>query len=241
MVSAGIDEFPSWLLDVERVTCGRGTNSVAIAEFVLASMLAVEKRFPRSWISGAAEWKRVELGLLQGKTLGLLGFGSIGRAIAKRALAFEMRVLACRRTKRASDLAGVDIVDVETVLCQADHLIIAMPLTGATRRQVDAAALTKVKPGVHLVNISRGAILDQDALIAALNSGRVGAASLDVSEPEPLPNGHPLYEHPAVHISPHISWIGSGPADSLAVFTENLRRFHLGTELINRVDASAGY
>ena len=243
-VSAGVDEFPRWIFEVPRVTCGRGTNSVAIAEFVLAGMLAVEKRLPESWIRSAVDWRpRPGLGTLQGKTLGLLGFGSIGQAIAERARAFGMRITAFRRgNDGAGSPDGVRFENLDRVLATADHLVIALPLTPATAGLIGPAAFARVKPGVHLVNIARGRILDHDALLKAFEKGQVGFATLDVTEPEPLPEGHPLYTHPRVHLSPHISWSGGGGQTAQhALFAENLRRFLAGGELINLVQPERGY
>jgi len=240
-LSAGVDEFPSWVFEVPLVTCGRGSNSVAIAEFTLAALLAVEKRLPKIWIESAEAWvPRPGLGTLQGKALGLLGFGSIGQKIATRAAAFGMEILAFRRTGGTAP-SGVHFADLDTVLAAADHLVIALPLTPATAGLVGSAAFARVKPGVHLVNIARGRILDHEALLAALDSGQVGFASLDVTEPEPLPPGHKLYTHERVHISPHISWSGGDRAAQGNLLRENIRRFQAGETLLNIVPPGRGY
>lgn len=240
-ISTGVDEFPSWIFDVPVVTCGRGTNSAAIAEFTLASLLAVEKQLPQSWIRRAEDWTpRPGLGTLRGKTLGLLGFGSIGQAIANLALPFGLEVLAHRRGGGEAP-QGVQFADLDSVLAHADHLVIALPLTAATAGLIGRAALARTKRGVHLVNIARGRILDHEALLEALESGQVGFASLDVTEPEPLPPGHALYTHPRVNLSPHISWGGSDPAAQSALLQENLRRFRAGETLLNIVPPGRGY
>jgi phosphoglycerate dehydrogenase-like enzyme len=241
MVSAGIDEFPPWAFEVPLVTCGRGTNSAAIAEFTLASLLAVEKQLPQSWIHQAEGWTpRPGLGTLRGKVLGLLGFGSIGQAIAALAVPFGMEVLAHRRGSFEAP-PGVSFTTLDDVLARADHLVIALPLTAATAGLIGRAALARTKRGVHLVNIARGRILDHEALLAALESGQVGFASLDVTEPEPLPPGHALYTHPRVHLSPHISWGGSNPAAQINLLQENLHRFTAGETLLNIVPPGRGY
>lgn len=241
--STGVDAYPRWMFDGPIVTCGRGLHAIPIAEFVLASLLAVDKLIPSIWVGDAEAWRRRQLqASLYGKTLGLLGFGSIGQAIAERALAFGMRVLAHRRSAAAAEMAGVVIADRDQVLAEADHLVLAVPLTPATRHLLDRAAFEQVKPGVHLVNIARGAVLDQEALLAALDAGRVGFASLDVTDPEPLPTGHPLYAHPRVHISPHVS-AGGAPdtAGFVELFLKNLDRFLAGAELDGQVLAERGY
>jgi len=243
-VSAGVDEYPPWIHEVEVVTCGRGTNSAPIAEYVLASLLSVAKRLDDIWIHDAAHWKMRELGTLEGKTLGLLGYGSIGQAVAARAAPFGMRILATRRSGAdgAPDRSGVQFVGLDTLLAEADHLVIALPLTNATSGLIGKAALARVKPGVHLVNISRGRILDHVALLEALERKQVGFATLDVTEPEPLPAGHPLYTHPKVHISPHLSWSNGKRGQAVAeLFRENLRRFLSGESLNGIVRADLGY
>jgi phosphoglycerate dehydrogenase-like enzyme len=242
-VSAGVDEFPPWIFDVPLVTCGRGTNSAPIAEFVLAALLANVKRLPEIWIDDAAGWKVTELGTLSGKTLGLVGYGSIGQAIAARARVFGMAIVATTRTKTSGvGEQGVRFAELDEVLGLADHLVIAAPLTAATVGLVGRAAFAQVKPGVHLVNISRGRILDHDALLDALAAGQVGAATLDVTEPEPLPAGHALYTHPNVKISPHLSWSdGERGRSSAAFFARNLRRFIARETLDGLVNPQAGY
>jgi phosphoglycerate dehydrogenase-like enzyme len=244
-ISTGVDEFPPWIHDVEIVTCGRGSNSAPIAEYVLASLLAVEKHLDDVWIKDAAAWQRRELGTLDGKTLGLLGYGSIGQAVAARAAPFGMRILATRRSAADApgpDASGVNFVSLDTLLAESDHLVIALPLTNATSGLIGKAALARVKPGVHLVNISRGRILDHVALLEALERKQVGFATLDVTEPEPLPAGHPLYTHPKVHISPHLSWSNGKRGQAVAeLFRENLRRFLSGESLNGIVRADLGY
>jgi phosphoglycerate dehydrogenase-like enzyme len=240
-VSTGVDEFPPWVFDVPNVTCGRGSNSVAIAEFTLAALLAQEKHLPDIWVNSAETWlPKASLGTLKGKTLGLLGFGSIGQEIAARALPFGMEILAFNRSG-GTPPASVQFAGLDKVLAQADHLVIALPLTAATSGLIGPAALARVKPGVHLVNIARGRILDHDALLTALASDQVGNATLDVTEPEPLPPGHALYTHPNVRLSPHISWSGSNRAAQSELLRENLRRYLAGEALLNIVPPGRGY
>ncbi len=240
-VSSGVDEFPHWIFDVPHVTCARGTTSIPIAEFTIAALLAVEKRLPEIWVNSAEAWSpKPGLGTLKGKTLGLLGFGAIGHEIAARALPFGMQIQAFRRTD-GPPAEGVRFADFNTVLANADHLVIALPLTPSTERLVNAAAFSRVKPGVHLVNIARGRILDHDALVAALDSGQVGAATLDVTDPEPLPPGHALYGHHHVRLSPHISWSGGDRTAHSSLLLENLRRFRAGETLLHIVPPGRGY
>lgn len=243
-IGTGVDRFPMDAIGDRLLTCARGANAAAISEWTLAVMLAFEKQIPERWLSQPPErWNFAELGGLQGKTLGLVGFGSLGKAIAKRAHAFEMNVVACRRSAQPSELGYVDVVkDLTDVLSVADHLVVATAATAETRRLLDAEAFARVKPGVHLVNIARGSIVDQEALRNALDDGRVERASLDVCEPEPLPEGHWLYTHPRVRLSPHISWSMPGGIDAIrATFYANLRRYLDGEPLEARVDRERGY
>jgi phosphoglycerate dehydrogenase-like enzyme len=240
----GIDGWPRDLLASRTVTCSRGVSGIPIAEFVLATMLAFEKRIPDVWLSEPPEqWNIDRLGELSGKTLGIVGLGGIGVEIARRALAFDMEVVALRRTEAPSPIAGVGVAsDLDAVLTRADHLVLAAPGTPRTRHLLDADAFAKVKPGVHLVNIARGSLVDQDALRTALDDGRVALASLDCVEPEPVPEGHWLYTHPKVRLSAHVSW--SSPlafgriVDS---FVANLRRYLAGEPLVGLIDVDEGY
>ncbi len=240
----GVNAFPFAELGSAPLTCSRGGSGIPIAEWVLATMLAFEKRIPASFVHEPAEWQYRELGGLHGRTLGLVGFGGIGREVAKRALPFGMRVRALRRSESGA-LDGVEVVRaLPELLGTADHVVIAAPATPETRHLIGRAALAQTKRGVHLVNVSRGALIDQDALRAALDDGRVACASLDVAEPEPLPAGHWLYVHPRVRLSPHISWTMPGALDLLLEpFLENLARWQAGKPLLARdlVDLARGY
>ena len=243
VLQTGVDGFALDLVAVRILTCSRGASSLAISEFVLAAMLAFEKRIPEIWITGPDDWADTPLGQLSGRTLGLVGIGAIGTATATRALAFGMEVAAYRRKKSASPLSDVAIVpEIEDLLAISDHLVIAAPATEETRHLIDARAFASMKEGVHLVNISRGALVDQDALLSALDSGRVAMATLDVTEPEPLPEGHRLYAHPLVRVSPHVSWSSSSTMQrSMELFEENFRLFTSGLPLNGVVDTLAGY
>ena len=243
-MGTGVDRFPLEQVGDRTLTCSRGASAVPIAEWVLAQLLAFEKHLPDSWITDVPEhWNLAQLGGLQGQTLGLVGLGGIGAAVAERALPFGMRVVAVRRTSRPSPVAGVETAaTLPELLAAADHLVLTAPGTAKTHHLLDAAAFAAVRPGVHIVNIARGSLIDQDALRVALDDGRVAVASLDTVEPEPLPAGHWLYTHPRVHLSPHISWSMPGATDVLmTTFLENLRRFVAGEPLDGVVDVDAGY
>jgi phosphoglycerate dehydrogenase-like enzyme len=240
----GVDDFPFQVLGDQVLTCSRGASAIPISEWVLAVMLAAEKELPAAWIHEPPQhWSIASLGGLHGKTLGLLGLGGIGQAVAVRALAFGMRVLAHRRTGAPSPVAGVEVMtELAAVLAAADHLVLAAPATGETRGLIGEAALARVKRGVHLVNVARGELVDHEALRRALDDGRVGLASLDCVDPEPLPAGHWLYTHPRVRLSPHTSWSMPGAFDRLLEpFLENLRRYRAGRPLQDIVDVARGY
>jgi phosphoglycerate dehydrogenase-like enzyme len=243
VLQTGVDGFAFEVVDGKILTCSRGASSMAISEFVLAAMLAFAKQIPDIWINGADQWADRNLAQLSGRTLGLVGIGAIGAATAKRALAFDMEVVAYRRTVNPSPIDDVEIVsDIGDLFTVSDHLVIAAPATTATRHLIDSLAFASMRQGVHLVNISRGALIDQDALVEALDSGRVAMATLDVTDPEPLTEGHRLYSHPRARISPHVSW--SSPETlrrSMELFEENFRLYAASQPLNGLVDTEAGY
>ncbi len=240
----GIDNTRTDLLGVETVTCARGASAVPISEYVLASMLAFGRGFPQHWLRAVPKhWNFQRMETLAGSTLGLIGLGGIGERVARLATAFDMRVIAVRRTRAPSPVAGVEVVtSLDSMLQHVDHLVLAAPGTANTRRIIDADALKRVKPGVHLVNIARGSLVDQDALREALDDGRVARASLDVVEPEPLPEGHWLYSHPKVFLTPHSSWSSTAFFDAaIEIFVANLRRYLAGEPLEHLIDRDEGY
>ncbi|MCE2391832.1 MAG: hypothetical protein J4G09_10180 [Proteobacteria bacterium] len=243
-VGTGVDRFPMDQVGDRVLTCARGASAIPISEWVLAVILALEKALPDTWIDRPPErWNAGELGGVYGQTLGLVGIGGIGVAIAERALPFGMRVLALRRTSQPSPVDGVEIVaSLAELLARSDHLVIAAAATPRTRHLIDAEALGQVKPGVHLINIARGSLIDQDALREALDDGRIARASLDVCEPEPLPEDHWLYRHPRVRLSPHCSWIAPGALDRLFdTFVDNLGRWERDDPLTGQVDLKQRY
>ncbi|WP_416464271.1 NAD(P)-dependent oxidoreductase [Sphingomonas sp. VDB2] len=205
--SAGIDFYPPWLLDAPLVTCGRGVASDEIADYVIAAIYAHAKNLEAITARSRAQWINVPLGRVSGTTIGIVGLGAIGQAVARRGLALGAQVIGLRRTGAQSGVSGVEHVgDIETLVARADHIIVAVPATRQTYHLFDAALLAKVKPGAHIINVARGSVIDQDALIDALDGeGGPGFATLDVTDPEPLPEGHALYTHPAVRLTPHVS------------------------------------
>lgn len=204
--SVGVDFYPRWLLDAPLVTCGRGVASQEIADYVIAAIYAHSKDLEAVRARSPAQWQQASLGRVAGTTLGIIGLGAIGTAVARRALALGMRVVAARRRRLPSPLAEVELLeDLGQVIAASDHILLALPATDATRSLIDAPQLAHAKPGAHLINVARGSVLDQSALAAALDAGRLGFATLDVTDPEPLPAGHPLWTHPRVRLTPHVS------------------------------------
>lgn len=244
ILGTGVDGFPLHLLKDQILTCSRGASATPIAEWTLAMMLAFEKDLPKAWVNEAPErWFFHDMGCLEGKTLGIVGFGGIGQAIAKRALAFDMQVLAKVRTPRPSTIPGVTMCnELETLLTASDHVVLALPATVESKHLINANTLGALKPTAHLINIARADVIDQEALRHTLDNELLARASLDVVEPEPLPQGHWLYSHPRVRVSPHISW--SSPRMTqrlLQVFVDNVSAWHKGETLFGVVDREAGY
>jgi len=245
-LSTGVDrvDFAS-LPDGLLLTNDRGASAIPISEWVLAMMLAHEKHLPEVWIHEPPEdWRaNARLGTLHDRRLGIVGFGSIGAAVAERALPFGMHVRGLRRTDGPSSLRGVEMVrSLPEVLEGADHVVLAAPLTAATRHMIDAAAFAAMKPGVHLVNIARGGLVDQAALRAALDDGPVASASLDAVEPEPLPDGHWMFTHPKVRLSAHDSWSWPGAFPAMFErFAVKLAAYLDGEPLPDLVDPAQGY
>ena len=243
LASVGIDYYPDWLFDGPVVTSARGTASVAIAEYVLAAIFSAAKRIPEIWLEQASDWRRLSLGLVQGTTLGLYGFGSIGQALAKRALALGISVVALRRSDAPFEVDGVQRVStLAELLERSDHLVLAAPSTADTRHAINRETLKHARPGLHLINIARGNLVDQQALLDALDEGKLALATLDVTDPEPLPAGHAFYGHPRVRLSPHISPSTEHIVPALIdKFLLNLDRFRSGVPLTDVVDTARGY
>jgi phosphoglycerate dehydrogenase-like enzyme len=242
----GVDKVPRSIYDGRIVTCARGASAIPISEWVMAAVLAWAKKMPQTWLDEPPKhWNfpKPPLDSVAGSTLALVGLGGIGTAIARRALAFDMRVKALRRTDAASPVEGVEVVrSMPELVREADHLVLAAPATAKTTHLVNAEVFEQVKAGVHLVNIARGALVDQDALRAALDDDRVAMATLDTVDPEPLPAGHWLYEHPKVRLSAHVSWYEPElQKAAMEIFVDNLGRFARGEELREVVDPDEGY
>lgn len=246
--SAGVEHLliPQVLERDIIITNSAGVHAIPIAEFVLALMLSHAKGLAHYRAAqAAAHWDRAFVPReLYEQTVLVLGAGGIGQAIAERAAAFGMRVWGARRTPRPTPgfarVVGMD--GWRALLPAADYLVIAAPLTPATRGMIDAPAFAAMKPDAYLINIARGAIVVEEALLQALRTGQIAGAALDTFEQEPLPPESPLWALPNVTITPHTT-AGSPRMRErqLALFFENLRRFRSGEPLYNRVDPAAGY
>lgn len=235
------------------VTNSRGVQAIPIAEHVMACILALARRLPhamrdqqeRLWrpndlIGDLSPW------VLAGRTLGIIGVGTLGEAIATRARPFGMHVIGVRRHPERGRPAGFDEVlgpaDLDRLLALADVVVVAAPLTAETNLLLDADAIAKMKSGAILVNIARGQLVDEKALVGALMDGRLGGAALDVFTTEPLPASSPFWSLPNVIVTPHNSGFRAGHFDAVIdLFSDNLTRFERGVQLLNVVDLTAGY
>jgi len=245
-VGTGVDAFPFDALSGQVLTCARGVSGELIGEWAFAQMIAFAKAVREAPLDAAPDdWHAPDrrISSLRGKTLVVFGVGGIGAEVARLSLALGMRVIGVRRRGTDAPHAGMEIVnDLSAVVGEADHLVLAAPATAETAGLVGDALLDAVRPGLHLVNVARGTLVDQDALRRALDDGRVAQASLDVCDPEPLPAGHWLFDHPQVFLTPHTSWAGPGAfAQIIATFHANYLRWRAGEPLDGVVDIDAGY
>lgn len=187
-----------------------GGNTVTTAELSFAMLLALARKVPQAhqtMVEGKWDRKQFQGVELCGKTLGVLGMGRIGGEVAKRALAFGMKVVAYDPflTEARAKAIGVELAgELDSVYREADFITVHMPVTEATRGMLNTAAFAKMKPGVRIVNCARGEIIAESDLIAALDSGKVAAAGLDVFSTEPLPADHPFRKHPGITLTPHL-------------------------------------
>jgi phosphoglycerate dehydrogenase-like enzyme len=230
------------------ITNARGVFSRPIAEYVLMMILAVSRRLP-SLLELQAErtWQPLESRELRDVTVGIVGYGSIGSAVAELASAFGCRVVATRR--RSGEGGPAPRVDrvlspegLPDLLAESDFVVLAAPLTSDTAGLFGEAAIARLKPGAWVINIARGELIDERALARALRDGRLGGAVLDTFTEEPLPPSSPLYDLPNVILTPHTSWSSTRVMDrSVDLFCDNLRRYAAGEPLLNVVDPAAGY
>lgn len=238
--------FPELVSSSVVLTNSRGVFDQAIAESVLGLMLAFAKGLPDTLdLQRRHAWQHRVSERLAGQMVLILGAGGIGRAIGRLARAAGMRVTGAARTARLSDPdlgRVVALQDVEAFLPDADYVVIALPLTSETKGMVGAPALGRMKPTARLVNVARGPIVDEDALVQALRAKRIAGAALDVFTEEPLPADSPFWDLPGVIVSPHMSGDFTGWESSLSqLFVVNFRRWRRGEPLLNIVDKRRGY
>jgi phosphoglycerate dehydrogenase-like enzyme len=220
---------------------------ICMGEFVLAWMLAVAHRLPTLLEQERQRmWKWVVQEELYGQTVGIIGLGPIGRGVAERCKAFGMRTLGLRR--RQEPVPGVDMVYTEveglaTLLRESDWVVIAAASTTETRHLIGANELAQMKPTARLINVARGALVDEAALITALQEGKLAGACLDVFAKEPLPPESPLWELPQVFVTPHTSpgWTDGLRRRQFDLFLRNLRHSLAGEPLEGVVDIARGY
>jgi phosphoglycerate dehydrogenase-like enzyme len=224
--------------------------SPAIAEHAIAMMLGLGRGLPR-FVKAmpTGEWRRdlaSEPGMqvVAGRTILVAGLGGIGRQVARRAKALGMQVLATRNSSREGP-AYVDYVglphELPELVKRADVVVNSLPLTGATKGLFNTALFADFKEGAYFINVGRGGTVDTEAMHEALTSSRLAGAGLDVTDPEPLPADHPLWQMPNVIITPHISAGGFDREWLRFVIVENLRRYMAGETLLNEVDPARGY
>lgn len=230
-------------------TSAAGVHVASVPEHVLAMMLAFARCLPEQILNQHGErrfyWP-TGLFELEGQTLGVLGLGHIGRALARKAGGLGMRVASWRRNASSAPDNDVDQQfahdDLGGLLATSDHVVITLPLTDRTRGLIGARELASMKPTAYLYNVGRGAIVDQDALVAALHTGAIAGAGLDVTDPEPLPADNPLWAAPNTIVLPHYGGLTPkyGPR-AYAIIRDNVDRFLSGRELRNVVDKEQGY
>ena len=250
-VSAGVEGLMGIPELIDRpivLTNNQRTYAPEIADQAIGYLLCFTRGL-RHFINeqGRQQWRRppaLVLDELEGKTMLVIGLGGIGSQVARRAFGFGMSVLATDPKVREKPRSVAELHQpeaLERLWPRADVVVSAVPLTPATERLLGAREFDRMKRGVILLNVSRGKVVDTRALVAALEAGRVAAAGLDVTDPEPLPRGHPLWKQNVI-ITPHSA--GQSPAGyrrAHELFRENLRRFARGEMLLNIVDKKAGY
>lgn len=216
-----------------------GANARAVAEMALLLMLACLRRLPhfdaglRAGRWGTSPNVQDRLGELGGKTVGLVGFGAVPAVLAPVLAAMGCRVIY---TATAAKNVPYEYRDLNGLLAEADVVSLHVPQTTDTAGMIGAAALARMKPGAVLVNTARGGLVDEAALVAALRSGHLGAAGLDVFAQEPTPPGNPLLSLENVVVAPHVAWVTGGTFErSFATAAENVRRLAAGEALLNRV------
>ena len=255
---AGIDSLQSTgLLDADSgvmVTTAAGIHAATISEYVFGSMLMFNWNWPEMvrlqtshiW-AHSASWYNLGGRELEGQTLGVIGVGSIGRRVARLGRAFGMQVLGMRYSAQ-TEVQDRDVDRLFTpeqlheMLPLCDYVVLSVPLTPKTAEMIGEQELRLMKPNAYLVNVARGRVVNEEALIQALQEKWIAGAGLDVADPEPLPPDSPLYTLQNVILTPHISGVSTHYDERLtALFADNLRRYRAGQPLLNQYHAERGY
>lgn len=253
--SAGVGQlaYPELIASGIEVTNASGVFSIPMAEHTIGVMLAMARNFPdtvrqqdqKLWSQQLLWDKPQHLTELHCATLLIVGFGSIGREIAVRARALGMQVIGVTRSGKGDGTHASKIVSagsLDEVLPEADYVVLAVPETGETKQFFNSERLARMKRGARLINLGRGSAIDEDALVRALDSGRLGGAALDVTEKEPLPAESPLWTAPNLLITPHTSAVsGRLWQRETDLLVRLLEEWFGGKELSNRVDLTKGY
>jgi phosphoglycerate dehydrogenase-like enzyme len=255
---AGVDGLqPTGVLDSDSgviVTTATGIHATTISEYVFGSMLMFNRNWPemmrlqvRHIWPRSANWYNLSRRELMDQTLAIIGLGHIGRRVAHLGRAFGMRVLATRRSVSEGEQdPDVDqlypMERLHDVLRESDYIVLAVPLTPETDKLIGEPELRVMRNNAYLVNVARGRVIDEAALIRALREGWIGGAGLDVATEEPLSSNSPLYTMPNVILTPHISGVSVHYDDRLTkLFADNLRRYRAGETLRNRYEPQRGY
>lgn len=249
-LAAGVESvlFPELAHSDVPLTNSRGVFKESLGEFVLTAILYFAKDLRRMIRNqDAGRWEQFEVEEIRGQSVGIAGYGEIGQAAARKAHAMEMRVMAVRRRPELSKddplLSKVySMEDRAKMMAEADYVVAAVPLTPGTRGLIGEQEIRAMKPNAVLINIGRGPVVDEVALIAALQEGRIKGAALDVFDEEPLPPSHPFWKMKNVLLSPHTAdrtstWLD----EAVEFFLKDCERFQQGESLLNIVDKKAGY
>ncbi|MBB6475965.1 2-hydroxyacid dehydrogenase [Sphaerisporangium rubeum] len=235
-VTAGVEPYRPYIPDGVILCNARGVHDAGTAEWAVGAMISVVRDFPAFTLAQrTGEWTYRHTGVLADSTVLIVGYGSIGQALERRLAGFEVEVVRVARTAREG-VYGMD--DLPALLPQADVVVLLVPVTPDTVKMVDAGFLARMKDGAVLVNAARGSVVETDALVAELTAGRLRAA-LDVTDPEPLPQDHPLWTAPGVLITPHVA--GSTPASvrrTCKLVRSQMLRYLSGEPLNNVITGS---
>lgn len=247
---------PLWENDVVTITSIAGVSPRPMAEYVMAMVLGFARRLPtavrmrerRHWPTHRERWQLYRPLRIPGSRMAIVGYGRIGRKIARTARAFDIEVVGVRRgggRDYGEEVEGVEVVTLERLheaLANADWIVVCAPRTPHTMGLIGTAQVAVMKEGAHLVDVSRGRVVEEQALLEAFDSGKLAGAALDVFEPEPLSPDSPLWKHPRVVLTPHISGLASDYEERVrSLFKENLARYLRGAPLVNVIDRRLGY